>query len=58
MSKRTPGIARRVGMVLGRSFFPFVTLAIIVGTVAWGPWVSLGLTLVLWYIVDRLECRY
>lgn len=57
MSTRAPGVARRIGMVLGRSFFPFAALAIIVGTVVWGPWVSLGLTLAFWFVVDRLECR-
>ena len=58
MSTRAPGIPHKVGMALGRSFFPLVALAFIVGTVLWGPWVSLGSTLVFWFIIDRLECRY
>ena len=58
MSMRATSLGRKVGMVLGRSFFPLVALAIIVGTVAWGPFVSLGLTVVFWFVVDRLECRF
>ena len=57
MSTRAPGSLHKVGMILARSFFPLVALAIILGTVVWGPWASLGLTLVFWFTVDRLECR-
>jgi hypothetical protein len=34
--------------VLGRSFFPFAALTIILGTFLWGPWISLLIALVLW----------
>lgn len=57
MSMRAPRNAHRAGMILGRSFFPVVALAIICGTIVWGPWASLALTLVFWFLVDRLECR-
>jgi hypothetical protein len=38
----------RVGAVLGRSFFPFAALTVILGTLLWGPWVSLLIALGLW----------
>jgi hypothetical protein len=41
-------------MFLGRSLFPLLTLVIIVGTLAWGPWVTLALALVAWHFVGRL----
>lgn len=31
------------GYVLGRSFFPFLAISIIAGSVLWGPWVSLAI---------------
>lgn len=30
--------------VFGRSFFPLCAIVVIVGTALWGPWVSLGVT--------------
>lgn len=44
---------RETGWILGRSLFPFAALALILGTVLWGPWVTLGLTLVWWRVVVR-----
>ena len=44
---------REAGWILGRSLFPFVALALILGTALWGPWVTLGLTLVWWRVVVR-----
>ena len=35
-----------VGLVFGRSFFPLFAIVIIVGVALWGPWVSLGVTVV------------
>jgi hypothetical protein len=32
------------GHLVGRSFFPLLAIAIIVGTTLWGPWVSLAMT--------------
>jgi len=42
-------------MVPIRSFFPVATLVVILGSVAWGPWVSLALTAALWFAIDALE---
>jgi hypothetical protein len=30
-----------IGLLVGRSLFPILTLVIIGGTVLWGPWVTL-----------------
>jgi hypothetical protein len=40
-------------LLFGRSFFPFASVAIILGTILWGPWVSLALAFVLWRIAMR-----
>ncbi len=37
--------------LVGRSLFPIVALALISGTLLWGPWVSLVLTIIWWRIV-------
>jgi len=47
-------LVRECGWVLGRSLFPFVALVLILGTVLWGPWVTLILALVWWHIVTRI----
>ena len=39
--------------LIGRSLFPITALVLILGTLVWGPWVSLGLTFVWWRIVAR-----
>jgi hypothetical protein len=41
----------RVGELLGRSFFPFMAIVIILGTLLWGPWVSLLLAAACWSLV-------
>jgi len=41
-------VALTVGMVFGRSFFPFAALSVTLGTLLWGPWVSLLIAVVLW----------
>ena len=33
-------------IVLGRLFFPLFAITIIAGMMIWGPWVSLGVTVV------------
>lgn len=53
-SGQNTGILSRLGWVLGRSLFPFVSLALILGTVIWGPWVTLVLALVWWHVVTRI----
>lgn len=46
-------LAASLGRVVGRSLFPFLSLAILLGTLVWGPWVSLVLALVSWRLVVR-----
>jgi hypothetical protein len=48
------GFFRNSGMVFGRSFFPLVAVAVILGTALWGPWVSLGFTVIAIAVVLRL----
>jgi hypothetical protein len=40
--------ASGISAIFGRSFFPFAALTVIVGTLLWGPWVSLLIALGLW----------
>jgi hypothetical protein len=53
-----PGVLRRgvrgLGMLLGRSLFPLLTVAIVGGTVLWGPWVTLILAVVCFGAVSVL----
>jgi hypothetical protein len=44
----------RLGLVLGRSLFPFTALTIIVGTLIWGPWISFVLAYAWWRLVARI----
>lgn len=53
-SAKSAGFLAQVGSVFGRSLFPWVALAIILGTMLWGPWVSLVLAVVWWKIVTRI----
>ncbi len=48
------GFVAQVGYLFGRSLFPWVALALIGGTVLWGPWVTLILAIVWWRIVTRI----
>lgn len=34
------------GLAFGRSFFPLFAIAMIAGAALWGPWVSLGITVI------------
>ena len=45
--------ATHLGLIFGRSFFPFLTVLIILGTMWWGPWVTLILAAVIWYGVGH-----
>lgn len=45
------GPLTKLGYLVGRSLFPIVGLALILGTLLWGPWVTLVLTYVWWRIV-------
>lgn len=42
-----------IGLLVGRSLFPILTLVIIGGTVLWGPWVTLVLAVSLFVIAIR-----
>lgn len=42
-----------VGMLAGRSLFPLTSVAILAGTILWGPWVTLVLG-ALWFVVASL----
>lgn len=42
-------LATHLGWTLGRSFFPFLAVFIILGTMWWGPWITLFIAAVLWY---------
>ena len=46
MERLARAIVFRTGLVLGRSFFPLFAIAIILGAALWGPWVSLGVTVI------------
>ena len=46
MRNRARAFLSGTGMVFGRSFFPLFAIAIIAGATLWGPWVSLGVTVV------------
>ena len=34
----------QTALVFGRSFWPVFAIAVIAGTILWGPWVSLAIT--------------
>ncbi len=44
MKRRARTFVSNAGLVMGRSFCPFFAIAIIAGAMLWGPWVSLGIT--------------
>ena len=53
-TSRTPDsthFAHELGLVFGRSLFPFVALGLLLGTFLWGPWVTLLLAVVWWKLV-------
>jgi hypothetical protein len=39
--------------IVGRSFFPLLALALILGMVLWGPWVSSALAFLSWRLAMR-----
>lgn len=39
---------------LGRSLFPISAVLLIAGTLVWGPWITLVLTLLWWRLVCRI----
>ncbi len=48
------GTSISLGSIVGRSLFPITALAIVVGAVFWGPWISLILAYLWWRIVARI----
>lgn len=44
-------ISSRIGLILGRSLIPIMALIIILGTIWWGPWISLLLAASAWYLI-------
>ena len=54
LSRRRSQSARAL-MIPLRSLMPLVAILIIVGTLFWGPWVSLLLAVALHFIVERTQ---
>jgi hypothetical protein len=46
MERLSRAVLSQTGLAFGRSFFPLFAMAIIVGAAVWGPWVSLGITVI------------
>lgn len=44
MGRLLHGFFLKTRQVLGRSFFPLFAITVIAGTMLWGPWVSLAVT--------------
>lgn len=51
-SGRMAACWKGVGLILGRSLFPLLALSIILGTLLWGPWVTLALALVCFGVIS------
>jgi hypothetical protein len=47
-------VGSRLVWILGRSLIPVTALLIILGTILWGPWISLLLAAGWWYMAGRL----
>ncbi|HLU40113.1 MAG TPA: hypothetical protein VK081_12075 [Planctomycetota bacterium] len=43
-----------LGQFVGRSLFPLLALTLILGTLLWGPWVTLALAVASWAVVGRI----
>jgi hypothetical protein len=54
--EKRPGVFRRglagLGLLVGRSLFPLLTVSVIAGTVLWGPWVTLVLAVIVFGAVS------
>ena len=42
-------LTAQLGWTVGRSFIPLLAVLIILGTMLWGPWVTLLIAAALWY---------
>ena len=47
-------VGSRLALILGRSLIPITALVIILGTIWWGPWVSLLLAAGWWYLAAHI----
>ena len=47
-------IARRLAHGFGRSLIPILALILILGTLWWGPWITLLAAAVLWYTIGHV----
>ena len=47
-------IGDQLGQAIGRSLIPLLALLIILGTIWWGPWVTLLGAAVLWYTIGHV----
>jgi hypothetical protein len=45
----------RLLLIPVRSLMPCLTILVIAGTLVWGPWVTLGLALVIHTIIGRTQ---
>jgi hypothetical protein len=46
MERLSRAVLSKTVLAFGRSFFPLFAIATIVGAALWGPWVSLGITII------------
>jgi len=46
IKRPTRGFLSSTALIFGRSFFPLFAVAIILGVIVWGPWISLAVTVV------------
>lgn len=53
MTRLSRKLPSHPGLVIGRAFFPLFAIAIIAGAMVWGPWVSLGITVLAFCIELR-----
>lgn len=49
--RKRRGTLYAIGMLFGRSLIPVTTVVIVGGTVVWGPWISLALAFVWFFVV-------
>jgi len=45
---------KTLGITVVRSFYPILSLLVILGAIVWGPFVSLALALAVWHVNKRI----
>jgi hypothetical protein len=45
---------KALGTIVGRSLYPILALVVVLGAMAWGPFVSLALALGFWHVNKRI----